>query len=158
MFAKAGRPNVGCTKCRKPWEIHPDKHDSGINTMLLIGPNVSKLTAAERAGQKWPIWYTAAAGRPFPVPAKEKECMRAMTEAGLIACLHPDEIESVCEYVSSIPTALKDRIRTHFWVTPLIAITRVEFDLLDFTRAKGLMCPGEWNCNWRWLKQEIITG
>ena len=158
MFAKAGRPNVGSSMSRKPWEIHPDKHDNENETMVLIGPNVAKLTAAERAGQKWPIWYTAGVGKFFTVPAEERECMSALTEAGLFKCLQPEEIQAVREYVRSIPIVLKGRTRTHFWVTPLIKIDRVDFDLLDLTRAKGLTCPPSRNCNWRWLKPESTTG
>ena len=156
MFAKAGRPNAGCNRSRKPWEIHPDKHNNEIDTMLLIGPIVGKLTVAERGGQQWPIWYTAEAGRPFAVPAEEKECMSAMAEAGLFAWLYPDEIQAVREYVCSIPIVLKGT-RTHFWVTPLSNMVRVDFDLLDFTRAKGLTCPPARNCNWRWLKPVVTT-
>ena len=152
MFAKAGRPNVGSSMSRKPWEIHPDKQDNENETMVLIGPNVGKLTAAERAGQKWPIH--SIGGKTFAVPMEERECMSAMLEAGLFKCLQPEEIQAIREYVTSIPVVLKGRTRTHFWVTPLSKIARVDFDLLDFTRAKGLTCPPSWNCNWRWLKAE----
>ena len=158
VFAKAGRPNVGGNISRKPWEIHPDKHCNNINTLVLIGPSVAKLSAAERGGHKWPIWYTAEADRPFSVPAEENECMRAMSDAGLLVSLQLDEIQAVRDYVRSIPVVLKGRTRTHFWVTPLIKIDRVDFDLLDLTRAKGLTCPPSRNCNWRWLKQENTTG
>jgi hypothetical protein len=158
MFAKAGRPQVGCCRSRKPWEIHPDKHDNEIETMVLIGPNVAKLTAAERADQKWPIWYTALAGKPFAVPAEERECMSAMSKAGLFKCLQPEEIQAIREYVCSIPVVLKGRTRTQFWVTPLSKIARVDFDLLDFTQANGLTCPPSRNCNWRWLKADGSGG
>ncbi len=155
MFGKAGRPNAGCNNSRKPWEINPNKHLNNSNTVLLIGPSVARLSASERKGQKWPIWYTAEAGRPYSVPSEENECMRALLDAGLLVDLHHDEIQAVREYVRSIPVFLKGRTRTHFWVTPLRKIARVEFDLVDFTRTKGLTCPGTRNCNWRWLKSEI---
>ena len=67
--------------------------------------------------------------------------MRAMSDAGLLVSLQLDEIQAVRDYVRSIPVVLKGRTRTHFWVTPLNKIDRVDFDLLDFTRAKGLTCP-----------------
>jgi hypothetical protein len=81
--------------------------------------------------------------------------MRAMSDAGMFMSLQLNEVQAVRDYVRSIPVVLKGRTRTHFWVTPLRKIERVEFDLVEFTRTKGLTCPGTRNCNWRWLKSEI---
>ena len=155
MFAKAGRPNVGCSLSRKPWEIHPDFHGTDIDAVeVLVGPTVVGLSKEERGGGKWPIWYTARTGTPIPVPTDEAECMNKMTALGLFEHMSGEEVDEVREYVRSIPRALKRRTRRCFWVTPL-QITRVQFDLVDFTRERGLVCPRAMNCNWKWLKRGV---
>ena len=113
MFAKAGRPNVGCRKSRKPWEIHPDFHGNE-SVEVLVGPTVVGLTKEERGGKTWPIWYTAVTGRPIPVPAEEVECMNTMTSLGLFEQMNDEEVEAVREYVRSVPRVLKGRTRRWF--------------------------------------------
>ena len=139
---------------RKPWELHPDYHDSGNDTIILIGPTLAGLTGDERSGHSWPIWYTAVPGKPVAVPTQEEECMRVMAEMGLFERMQSEEIEAVREYVRNIPTKLRNRDRTRFWVTPLGDVKRVHFDLLDFVRERNMTCPPALNCNWKWLKPD----
>ncbi len=135
VFAKAGRPVIGCNISRKPWEIHPDFHGSDIESVVvLVGPSIAGLTVEERGGQSWPVRYTGVIGKAVAVPAEEVECMRGMAALGLFDRMSEWEIEAVREYVRSIPRVLKGRTRTCFWVTPLLQVTRVQFDVRFYAR------------------------